>query len=79
MRCFLNLAGAVYDPDDLGLELDTIQEVRVAAARHIAEIIRDMPSLLWAGEVLHLEVTDENRTLLLTIVTSGIDGPAIGG
>lgn len=79
MRCFFDLAGAVSDLDNLGLEADTIEEVRVAAARHIAEIIRDMPSLLWAGEGIRLEVTDENRTKLFTIVTSGTDAPAIRG
>lgn len=58
MRCFFNLAGAVYDPDNLGLDVASIQEARVAAARHIAEVIRDIPGLLWAGEEIRLEVTD---------------------
>jgi hypothetical protein len=79
MKCFFNLAGAVYDPDKVGIELESIREVRVMAARHIAEVIQDMPDLLWAGNEIRLEVTDANRMLLFTIVTFGIDAPTIRG
>jgi hypothetical protein len=79
MKCFFNLAGAVYDPDKVGIELDTIRDVRVVAARHIADVIRDMPDLLWAGDEIRLEVTDESRMILFTIVTFGINAPAISG
>lgn len=79
MRCFFNLAGAIYDPDIEGYEVPTINQARVLAARHVAEVIRDQPEAVWAGEEVRLEVTDEHQVILFTIIVVGIDAAAVAG
>ncbi|HEX8413729.1 MAG TPA: hypothetical protein VF637_07555 [Sphingomicrobium sp.] len=54
MMCFFNLAGAIYDPDLEGYEVATIDQARILAAKHIAEVIRDLPNVVWAGEEVRL-------------------------
>ncbi len=76
MRFFFNLAGAVYDPDNEGYELATMSEARMLAAKEVALTLHDRPDLLWRGEEVRLEVTDEHRTLLFTAVIVGVDSPA---
>ena len=76
MLCFFNLAGAIYDPDDKGMEVPTIGDARILAARHLAEIIRDQPDSVWKGDEVRVEVTDANQLLLFTIIAVGVDAPA---
>ena len=78
MLCFFNLAGAIYDPDVEGIEVPTIGEARVLAARHMAEVIRDDPAVVWKGDEVRVEVTDANQLVLFTIVAVGVDAPAGG-
>jgi hypothetical protein len=79
MLCFFNLAGAIYDPDVVGLEMPTIGEARLEAARYIGEVIRDKPDLVWAGEEVRVEVTDERRLVLFTVAVFGVDAAAVAG
>lgn len=79
MLCFFNLAGAVHDPDVEGYECATISDARIMAARHIAEIIRDKPEVVWMGEEIRVAVTDEDQLILFTIIVVGIDAPAVAG
>jgi hypothetical protein len=76
MLCFFNVAGAVYDPDVDGIEMPSIDDARIEAARFTGELIRDQPELAWAGEEIRVEVTDANQLLLFTIITLGVDAPA---
>jgi hypothetical protein len=76
MRLFFNLAGAVYDPDNEGHEVATMSDARMLAAKEVALTLHDRPELVWHGEEVRLEVTDENRALLFTVVVMGIDSPA---
>jgi hypothetical protein len=76
MLCFFNLAGAVYDPDVEGIELASIGDARIEAARFAGELIRDQPNLAWAGEEMRVEVTDTNQLILFTIIVVGVDAPA---
>lgn len=50
MRFFFTLAGAVHDPDNDGVELATISDARVEAARLAGEMLRDRPELAWLDE-----------------------------
>jgi hypothetical protein len=77
--CFFNVAGAIYDPDVKGVEVPTIGEARVLAAQHLAELIRDQPTVVWAGEEIRVEVTDETKLVLFTIIALGIDAAAGAG
>lgn len=79
MLCFFKLAGAVYDPDVVGVELPTLKDARIEAARYIGEVIRDRPAVVWAGDEVRVEVTDERQLLLFTIVAFGVDAPAVAG
>lgn len=73
---FFHLAGAVYDPDEEGIELASIGEARLMAARHAGEVLRDRPGLVWQGEELRIEVTDASQLVLFTLITIGVDSPA---
>ena len=79
MQCFFNLAGAIYDPDVEGYEVATIDQARVLAAKHIAEVIADRPEVVWAGEEVRMEVTDERQLVLFTIIVAGVDAAAVAG
>jgi len=79
VRCFFNLAGAIYDRDVEGYEVASIDQARVLAAQHVAEVIRDRPEAVWAGEEVCLEVTDEHQLILFTIIVVGVDSPAGAG
>lgn len=76
MLCFYNLAGAAYDADVEGTEMATLGDARIEAARYIGEVIRDRPNLVWAGEEVRVEVTDEHQLVLFTIIVVGVDAPA---
>ena len=73
---FFNLAGAVYDPDLEGIDLPSLDEARVYAAQHIGELLRDRPGLAWAGEEFRVEVTDDKRLVLFTVIVVGVDSAA---
>jgi hypothetical protein len=77
--CFFNLAGSVYDPDVIGYEVATIDQARILAAQHVAEIIRDRPEVVWTGEEVRLDVTDERQLVLFTIMVVGVDAAAVAG
>jgi phage terminase large subunit-like protein len=79
MRYFFNLAGAVYDPDNDGLELPSLGDARVMAAKHAGEVLRDRPGVVWGGEELRVEVTDENRLVMFTLIVVGVDAPSTKG
>jgi hypothetical protein len=57
MRCYFNLAGAVHDPDDEGVEMASLPHARLEAVRYMGELIRECPNLVWAGEEVRVEVT----------------------
>jgi hypothetical protein len=79
MLFFFNLAGAVYDPDVVGVELPTLVEARSQAAIHAGELLRDRPGLAWEGEELRVEVTDENQLVLFTVIIFGVEAAAALG
>jgi hypothetical protein len=77
VRYFFNLAGAIYDPDNEGMELATMAEARHQAVLSSAEFIHDRPDLVWTGEEVRMEVTDGSRLLLFTVVVFGVDSPSV--
>jgi hypothetical protein len=79
MRFFFNLAGAVYDPDNDGYELPSLGDARLMAATHAGEFLRDRPGVVWGGEELRIEVTDENQLVLFTLIVLGVDSPVTKG
>ena len=79
MLCYFNLAGAVYDPDVEGHEMQDIGHARVAAAQFLADVLKEKPELAWKGEELRVEVTNDDRLILCTVIVLGIDAAAAGG
>lgn len=79
VRFFFNLAGAIYDPDKEGHELESMSAARLMAATLSAEMLHDRPQLAWLGDEFRVEVTDENQLLLFTIITLGVDAAAASG
>jgi hypothetical protein len=79
LLCFFNIAGAVYDPDIAGIEMASLAKARLEAARFIGEYIRDRPDVVWKGEEVRVEVTDERQLILFTVIVLGIDSPSTGG
>jgi phage terminase large subunit-like protein len=79
MRFFFNVAGAVHDPDDEGIELPTISDARIEAVRFAGELLRERPQVVWQGDELRVEITDENQMMLCTFVAVGVDAPAAKG
>ena len=77
MRLFFNLAGAVHDPDNDGVELPDIGAAREQAVKFAGEYINHRPEAVWLGDELRLEVTDANRLLLFTLIVAGVDSPAV--
>ena len=67
MRCFFNLAGAVHDLDNDGVELKTFSDARIEAVLFAGELLRDRPQLVWKGDEVRVEVTDETQLLLFTV------------
>lgn len=79
MRYFFNLAGAVHEADNEGLEIASMSEARIHAVKFAAEYLRDRPDLVWLGEEFRIEVTDEKRKTLFTFIVVGVDAPAQEG
>jgi hypothetical protein len=73
---FFNLAGAVYDPDVVGVDLPSLGDARVMAAKFASELLRDRPGLAWLGEELRIEVSDSNQLTLFTLIVLGADSAA---
>jgi hypothetical protein len=77
MKYFFNLAGAVYDPDVVGIDLPSLGDARVMAAKYASELLRDRPGLAWLGDELRIEVTDSKQLKLFTLIVLGVNAPAI--
>ena len=76
MRFFFNQLDGAFKPDDQGIELATIAEARLEAVRYAGEVMRDHPTIVWAGEDFRIQVTDDTQLLLFTVIVVGVDAPA---
>lgn len=79
MRYFFNLAGAVTDRDNEGIEFATLSDARIHAVKHGAEYLCDRPELVWLGEEFRIEVTNKSGHVCFTFVAVGVDGAAQEG
>ncbi len=77
MVYFFNLAGAVYDPDVEGVELASLGEARVRAAKYASDVLLERPDVVWTGEELRIEVTDARQLVLFTLIIMGVDAPVL--
>lgn len=79
LRYFFNIAGAIDEPDNKGLEIASMSDARIHAVKFAAEYLRDRPELVWLGEEFRVEVTGERRKTLFTFIAVGVDAPAEEG
>jgi hypothetical protein len=77
-RYFFNQIDGEFKVDDRGLEFESLDRARLEAVRYAGEVMRDHPTLAWAGEDFRIEVTDENKLVLFTVIVVGVDAPATG-
>ena len=77
-RYFFNEFDGQYKIDDRGLELPTLEKARLEAVKYAGEAMRDQPELAWKGDEFRVEVTDNNRLLLFTVIVLGVEAPAGG-
>ena len=59
--------------DQDGTELPGPVQARIAAVRFAGSYLHDHPDLVWDGHELHVQVFDEKRALLTTIIVSAAD------
>ena len=59
------------------MELATIGQARHTAVLYASDLMRDHPTVVWAGEEFRVEVTDAHQMQLFTIIVLGVDAPAI--
>jgi hypothetical protein len=78
-RFFFHHTDGKFDPDNEGTEFPDLATARVEAVRYAAELVRDRPDEVWAGDTFRIEVSDEDDMLLCTIVILGLDAPAARG
>ncbi len=79
MRYFFNIAGAVSQPDNKGLELSSLSDARIHAVKFASDHLRDRPELVWLGDEFRVEVTGGDREMLFTFIAVGVDAPAAPG
>ncbi|GGD99665.1 hypothetical protein GCM10011515_19380 [Tsuneonella deserti] len=76
MRYFFNLAGAVQDPDNVGVELESLSDARIEAVRFAGRYLRDRPEVVWLGDEFRIEVMNASGLILFTFIAIGVDAPA---
>jgi hypothetical protein len=78
-RFFFHHTDGAFDPDNEGTDFPDLMAARTAAVRYAAELVRDRPYEVWAGDTFRIEVSDEEGMLLCTVVILGLDAPAARG
>ena len=76
MRYFFNQVNGELKLDDEGTEFSTIYEARLEAVRYAGEVMRDHPTLVWTGQDFRIEVTDDDKIVMFTVIVVGVDSPA---
>jgi hypothetical protein len=76
-RYFFNLANEVYPVDLQGIEFPSLAEATAEAVRFTGEVFCDRPELVSSNGELRVEVTDPNRAVLFTLVTSAIQAATL--
>jgi hypothetical protein len=77
-RYFFNQIDGQYKFDDEGLEFQSLDQARTEAVRYAGEVLCHEPDVLWEGDDFRVEVTDETKLLLFTLIVVGVDAPAGG-
>lgn len=78
MKCGIssNQAGAMADSDNEGSELASLSDARIMAERVAGETLGDKPDIIWKGDGLRIEVTNDRGLMLFTVIVRRVDAPA---
>lgn len=76
---YFHTADGGRDIDRDGLELADDPAARSEAIRYAGAVMRDDPDLLWDGGDFRVEVTNEDKRLLFTIIMLAVDAPRLEG
>ncbi len=74
-RYYFHTADGTRDWDPDGVELADQGAARKEAIRFAGAVMTDEPDVLWDGRDFRVEVTNEQRHLLFTIITLAVDSP----
>jgi hypothetical protein len=77
-RYFFNQIDGQYKPDDEGLEFQSLDQARTEAVRYAGAVLCHEPDVVWEGDDFRVEVTDEKKLLLFTLIVVGVDAPTGG-
>lgn len=69
-RYFFNTVDGRRYPDRDGMDLPSLEAVRVRATRVVGELLKERPSDFWDTGRLRLEVTDESGAVVLVLDVS---------
>ena len=69
-RYFFNTVDGRRYPDEEGIDLPDLDDVRGRATRVIAELLKEQPADLWDTGRLRLEVTDADGVVILVLDVS---------
>ena len=69
-RYFFNTVDGRRYPDEEGIDLPDLDDVRGRATRVIAELLKEQPADLWDTGRLRLEVTDADGAVILVLDVS---------
>jgi len=75
---FFNIHDGASAPDQEGTELSDLRAARAQAIETAGAILRENPDPLWTGHPWRMEVTDEERRVLITLYFS-IHPPKLEG
>ncbi|HMI19768.1 MAG TPA: hypothetical protein VK533_09505 [Sphingomonas sp.] len=78
MQYFFHTKDGSTHRDSVGVELPDKAAARVEAIRHAGVLMADEPEVLWDGQELHVEVSDEHGLQLFDVVCYVMNAPAAG-
>lgn len=75
-RYFFHTDDGRYYPDDMGTELEDLEEAKGIGLTVMWEMLRENPDEFWKNkENFKIHVVDEGRDILFTFELSGTVGP----
>lgn len=77
-RYYFDRRDGGFDPDTEGTELPDFDAARIEAINYAAAAVRDRPDYVRDGKDFRVELFDESKLLLYTVVVVGITAPASG-
>jgi len=75
-RYRFHLADGVRETDPDPMDFPDAESAKLEAARFAGELLQSQPGALWEKGQWRVEVTDEDRTLMWSVMVIAVDTPA---